>query len=75
MLSADDFCKQFGLRPGQKKNVGPNLDPNCLTGGIPERFFEKTDLEKNQQMSKSMKIHMGQRVNVCTVVCQTYEIR
>ena len=28
--SAGDHCKQFGPRPG-RQNIGPDLDPNCLT--------------------------------------------
>ena len=28
--SADNLCKQFGPRSGPT-NVGPDLDPNCLT--------------------------------------------
>ena len=30
VLSADNLCKQFGPRSGPT-NVGPDLDPNCLT--------------------------------------------
>ena len=29
--SADNLCKQFGPRSAPTKNVGPDLDPNCLT--------------------------------------------
>ena len=29
--SADNLCKQFGPRSGPTQNVGPDLDPNCLT--------------------------------------------
>ena len=43
------------LDPDQaRQNVGPDLDPNCLTlDGIPEFFFKKVDfLKKNQQTTK-----------------------
>ena len=30
VLSAENFCKQFGPRSAQQ-NVGPDLDPICLT--------------------------------------------
>ena len=30
LSSADYLCKQFGPRSGPT-NVGPDLDPNCLT--------------------------------------------
>ena len=40
-----DFCGLLitfanSLDPDQaRQNVRPDLDPNCLTQGIPERFF------------------------------------
>ena len=37
--SADNFYKQFGPRSGPT-NMGPDLDPNCLTLCL---FFEKVD--------------------------------
>ena len=51
MSSADNFANS--LDPDQ--NVRPDLDPNCLTDGIPELFFEKVDFEKNQQTTKTGK--------------------
>ena len=44
--SADNLCKQLGSRPGTT-NVGPDLDPNCLT------LIEK-DFEKNQPMAEKL---------------------
>ena len=41
VLSADDFCKQFGPRSGPQK-VGPDLDPICLTLSNPENVFRKS---------------------------------
>ena len=46
------------LDPDQaRQNVGPDLDPNCLTLMVfLKEFFEKDDFEKKyQQMSKHMK--------------------
>ena len=31
MLSADNFCKQFGPKDQSQQNVEPDLEPNCLT--------------------------------------------
>ena len=44
------------LDPDQaRRNVGPDLGPNCLTLMVlPKEFFEKVDFEKNQQIHKSM---------------------
>ena len=40
------------LDPDQaRQNVGPDLDPNCLTALMVflKEFMEKVDIEKNQQ--------------------------
>ena len=38
------------LDPDQdRQNVSPDLDLNCLTLIVPERFFKRIDFEKNQQ--------------------------
>ena len=40
--SADNFCKQFMTQIRPDKNVGPDLDPICLSlNGIPERILKK----------------------------------
>ena len=54
--SINTFTNCFDQDQG-RKNVGPDLDPNCLTlWCIPERFFlQKDDFEKNQQTTKSVK--------------------
>ena len=59
VLSADKFCKQFGTRSGPA-NVGPDLDPNCLTLMVfLTKFFKNADFEKNHQTTKSMKNYSG----------------
>ena len=47
------FANSLDLDQAQQ-NVGPDLDPNCLTlAGSPERIFRKKFiLKKNQQMTK-----------------------
>ena len=48
MLSADNL----NFDPDQaRQNVGPDLDPNCLTLFLKE-IFKKVDFEKNQQTTK-----------------------
>ena len=44
------------LDPDQaRRNVGPDLDPNCVTLMVYlKEFFEKVDFEKCQQLTKSM---------------------
>ena len=45
----DILCKEIG--PDQaRQNVRSDLDPNSLTlcHGMPERIFQKVNLEKNQ---------------------------
>ena len=59
--SADNFCKQ--LDPDQaRQNIGPDLDPNCLTLiVIRKEFFEKFDLEKiSRQQKNGKKFPRGQ---------------
>ena len=53
--SADYFCKQFGPRSGPT-NVGPDLDPNCLTIGWYSRknCLKKWILKKISILQKSM---------------------
>ena len=44
-----------------RQNVGPDLDPNCLT--LRHVFLkEKKDFEKIQQTAKSMKKFQGSKV-------------
>ena len=44
------------LEPDQaRQNVGPDLDPNCLTAGIPDFDFEEVHFEGKQNSTKSMK--------------------
>ena len=41
--SANNFCKQF-RRDSAQQDVGPDLDPNCLTLMVfPKEFFENVD--------------------------------
>ena len=58
MWSADNLCKQFGPR-SEQTDIGPVLDPNCLTFWLKE-FYEKGDFEKNQQTTKN---HAGKELN------------
>ena len=56
MSSADNLCKQFG--PDQAwQNVGPDLDPNCLTlwWYSWKNYFKKLILKKSADDKKSMK--------------------
>ena len=54
--AADNFCKQFGPRSGPTQ-VGPDLDPNCLTLMVflkdpkfPKRFIlKKKTLDKKKK--------------------------
>ena len=71
MSSEDNFCKQFGPRPGPTfsgqnvgARVGADLDPNCLTFGIPEFFLQNLILKKiDRMMTKKLeKFPRGQRV-------------
>ena len=55
------FCRLLktfanNLDPDQaRQNVGPDLDPNCLTLMVfMQEFFEKVNLKKNPQTKKSM---------------------
>ena len=63
VLSADNFCKQFGPRSGPNKaqqNVRSDLDPNCLTLMVfLKEFFKKVDFEKDKQKTKSMQNFAG----------------
>ena len=44
------------LDPDQARhNVGPDLDPSCLTAVITERIFEKCYVEKYLQTTKIVK--------------------
>ena len=51
-----------------RQNVGPDLDPNCLTLMVfLKEFFKKVDYEKNQQTTKKHVILPSrQRVNSWT---------
>ena len=52
--SADNLCKQFG------QDVGPDLDPNCLTMMVfLKEFFEKVAFEKISRRQKACKIIQG----------------
>ena len=44
------------LDPDQtRQNVGPDLDPNCLTLMVfRKEFFKRIDCENNQQMTKML---------------------
>ena len=56
VLSSDNLCKH--LDPDQaRQNVGPNLDPNCLTLMIfSKEYFAEVDFEKKPaEDNKSMK--------------------
>ena len=51
-----------------RQNVGPDLDPNCLTLWYSSKnfFSEKVDFEKNQQMTrKHEKLPKRQKVKEC----------
>ena len=53
MLSADNFCKQFGPRSGPTKRQAPsgsNLFDTLIV--FLKEFVEKVDFEKNQQTTK-----------------------
>ena len=50
------------------KNVGPDLDPNCLTCALMvllKEFFEKNYFEKNQQMIKK---HVGKELKPIIII-------
>ena len=55
LSSADNLCKQFGPRSGQ--NVGPDLDPNCLTlwWYSWKNFLKMFILKKISRRQQSMK--------------------
>ena len=55
-----------------RQNVGPEIDPKCLTLMVfLEEFFEKADFEKNQQTTKSMKYYpVGKELNKCVTATQ-----
>ena len=48
-----------------KKNICPDLDPNCLTHGIPKEFFRKADFGKNQQTTKYC-LHILSHVSIAS---------
>ena len=59
MPSADTVALANSLEPDQDRyNVGPDLDPNCLTLIVfMKEFLEKVNYEKNQQTTtKARKI-------------------
>ena len=65
MLSADKLCKQIGTR-SSRHNVGPGLDPNCLTLII----FLKEYFEKNQQTAKNVKNYqVGKELTNIVITC------
>ena len=53
------------LDPDQdRQNVGPDLDPNCLTlMEFPKEFFEKVDFEKIGRRQKGMQNYPFSKVN------------
>ena len=58
VLSADNFCKQFGPR---SQNVGPGLDPICLTHFVfLKEFFLKVESADKKEHENFPR---GQRVN------------
>ena len=60
MSSADNFCKQFGPRPGQIKHLarsGSKLFDTLIV--FLKEFFEKVDFEKNHQAKKAGKFPQG----------------
>ena len=83
MSSAGDLRKQFGARflpwgnDGIRsceyhkieidQNVGPDLDPSCLTLVYLKEIFENVGFEKNQQTTKKhSNLPSRQRVNCHT---------
>ena len=61
LSSADNLWKQFGPRPGPT-NVGPDLDPNCMTLKLYswKKFSKRLVLKKSaDDRKKSMKNYPG----------------
>ena len=65
MSSDDNLHKQFGPRSGLI-NVGPDLDPNCLTlwWYSWKNFLKKFILKKSADDKQHAKLHSRQRVNM-----------
>ena len=66
MSSADNFANS--LDPDQ--NFRPDLDPNCLTDGIPEEIFEKLNLKKKSADNKNAgkKFPEAKELSLCYLI-------
>ena len=49
VLCAGSLCKQFGPRYGPVQNIGPDLDPNCMT----LRWYSRKNFRKSWFWIKS----------------------
>ena len=72
VLASGDFCHLLiffanSLDPDQdQQNVGPDLDPNCLSDSVQKKFFLKNLILKkvSRQQQKHEKLPSMQRVDI-----------